>query len=286
MDTSFWTSLKANNDKIKFEGSKTLKRGFTSSLVLEDRWLYITAQKSGGMYYNYQDSLTDSMYWDERYKTEATGKKFYTKAEWLKKNKSLIEKKRNLASRITAYAKEHKEVKFQIGYWHTTVYGDESDLIALLTTFPDIAEMVSKISIPSSDDAEKLLREGYILTKTLPTMPFRAKTKAGYIKKASLEKVLKQVERSPDKFAISGWFRSKVIMGNNYRWSADGDIWMGSSNIYFQNEHDIGLFALIDNSLTKRIEKMSIDPSVNEIAKLNKVKKIVKKTKKLAAERF
>jgi hypothetical protein len=268
MDTSFWTTLKAINKSVKFEGSKTLKKGFTSALLIEDRWLNLC--NFNAVAKSVENGIIHSIYYSN-YDTRISNNSF---KKWKKIQEPFFIQKRILSEQVIAYKKEHPELKFNFGYYHTLVYGSESDLITLLATIPDLQKNIQKVCIPSSDESEQLLRDGYILTKNEPKMPFRAKTKSGYIKRASLMKVIKQVENSPDRYLVSGWFEHKVKI-SFHDWQDSGpdtQIWMGSSNIYFKNEHDIGLFAIIDSALTKKIEKVSIDPTQSEINKLNKIK--------------
>lgn len=289
MDTLFWTNIKANNNHIKFEGSKTLRKGFTSSLRINDKWLYCCNYAANKYLYNAKKGellVSEYDYW--RW-TDYNNLKHISYDTFKKKNRNKISNKNALLGKLVAYKDAHPEIKFKFGYSDTDIMGSEENLIAFINTFPEILPNLRLVIIPSSDKSEKLLSDGYILTKTEPTMPFRAKTQSGWIKKSSLEKVVRQVELSPDRYAVSGWFKNRAAgyiknwyTNNNWTKADTDQIHMSSSNIYFKNEHDIALFSLIDPSLTKKIEKVSIDPGIAEIVKLNRIRrKHVTKSKKL-----
>ena len=272
MDTLFWTNLKANNNHIKFEGSKTLKRGFTSFLRIDDEWLYCCNYGDNKYLCNAKKGDLLAREYDNWRWTDYSNYKNISFETYKKKNRNKTAARSALINKLIAYKDTHSEFKFKFGYLYTDVIGSEEDLIKFINEFPEIVANLKLVTIPSSDEAEQLLKDGHILTKTQPTMPFRAKTKGGWIKKTSLEKVVRQVELSPDRYAVSGWFKNKIV--NNWSWGiVDGSIWTGASNIYFQNEHDIALFSLIDPSLTKKIEKVSMDPGTAIIIKLNRTKK-------------
>jgi len=288
MDTLFWTNLKANNNEIKFEGSKTLSKGFTSSLRLDDRWIYCCLYERKSDRSDIINTILENEFYAEKWGNSYNNRQLEW-GPWRKTKSSYVAKQNRFVDSVINYKKTHPELSFQFGYYGGKVWGSEQDLIALLTAIPDLAKYVSVITMPSSDEAEQLIRDGYILTKTEPKMPYRAKTQAGYIKKASLEKVVRQVELSPDRYAVSGWFKNKAA-GLYKSWYTN-NVWtnstavsdsvrMSSSNIYFKSEHDIALFALIDSSLTKKVEKMLMDPSQHQIVKLNRVKKARKNARK------
>jgi hypothetical protein len=272
MDTLFWTNLKANNNHIKFEGSKALKWGFTSSLRLNGHWLYCCTYKSKSLgYFQLRESVIERLYWNYKYESYANK---LTKEQWLLKNKKLIEAYDVIIEQLRTYKENNPNLKFNFGWYESVIYGSEAELIKLINGIPNLSTNIKQVIIPSSFESETMIKDGYILTKREPPMPFRAKTSPGYIKLSSLEKVVRQVKLSPERYSVSGWFQKKASGEHSWRNVGGTSIWMSASNIYFKSEHDIALFSLIDPLLTKKIEKISLDPGVNEITKLNKVKKI------------
>lgn len=281
MDTSFWTNLKVSNN-VKFTSAKTHRRGgFLSSMQINNRWLSLCGYKKVNVKYrkNLRELLIDQLYYEEIFYEYPNKTKTISKKSWQQKNASKIAENDILCASIDNYVEFHPDLKFNFSYYGLIIYGDESDLIEFLNSHPALHKNTKTIILPSCDEAVSLIKDGYILTLNEPTMPFRAKTKSGYIKKTSLEKVVRQVSLSPDRYEVSGYFKDRVLNRTDwYGRDTDELLWIGTSNIYFKNEHDIALFALIDPQLTKKIEKMAQDPGFDVIANLNRVRTHVDKT--------
>lgn len=271
---SFWDNLKESNPELKFEASESMKHGFPCRIVITDKVLY-TMQFASPNNSSGTDALTQALE-DKRRNEPFKLNKDKSRTEYLDEHFYWMEEKRRLIHKLKIYLKEHKsEIRAKFEYTEGIFYGTENSLEAMFSAIPEFRlgdGKVTKAFKPSCQEAEQMLKDGWILQKTNPVFPYRAKTKAGRFKVSTLAKVARQVELSPDRYHVSNLFKQKA-MGisrgyfNGWSWVGGGkkvgpndEIYIGSSNICFKQEHDIAIFALMDPTLSNSIQKIAQDP--------------------------
>lgn len=147
------------------------------------------------------------------------------------------------------YFKTNK-LKTRAEYESLSIFGNESEIVAFIETFPKLAKYIINVSVPSCPEAEDLLNQGIHLTQKVPEYSRRAFNKPGYYDKDMIAKIVNLADQTK-RFSVNTPFKQH---GNRY------GIYLNHGVIMYDDPKDIMLVAMLDPKLVHKSQEVRQDP--------------------------
>jgi hypothetical protein len=134
-------------------------------------------------------------------------------------------------------------------------FQDEEVLQGLFKEFPDLIDGIIRVCVPSSDEACKLLKEGYSLLHYKSTWNKRVLIGSGIYKEDTIGRLIALDESGS--IRVSDSFRRA-----KYRLLDEKARYLNSGIIYINDDKYLTLFRLLDERLVKNVVNIIEDPGL------------------------